>query len=442
VTTGVAGRFASARPAGRCYAPGMTSGDPPDTTWLSRRGRRLVEQPPSAEYLREHLVRSASPYHPIDRPDGYVPLCVAENRLVCDLLLAKMGGCRDVPASALGYDAMTGQPGFRKRLARFMGRSFLGREPRPEQIAVLAGAGAVLEIVFHALGDPGDGVLVPTPSYAGFWPDLELRDGLAIVPVHCSAEDSFRLTPERLDAALATAGRPVKALLYTSPDNPMGRVYAPEEVEAVVRWAERAGVHLVVDEVYALSVFGQRPFTSVAAIRPSLGERVHVVWAFSKDFAMSGLRCGVLLTESPAVMRAVEALAYWACCSGDTQHVLGAMIADEVWADSYVAAMRARLGDAYRRVAAALAEQGIPHLPSSAGVFLLCDLRRFLPEPTWDGERALWRRILDGANANLTPGAACRVGEPGFMRLCFAGVPTDAAVHAVEAIGRTLRGAR
>jgi hypothetical protein len=39
---------------------------------------------------------------------------------------------------------------------------------------------------------------------------------------------------------------------------------------------------------------------------------------------------------------------------------------------------------------------------------------------------------------NLTPGAACRVGEPGFMRLCFAAVPTDVAVGAVERIGRVL----
>jgi hypothetical protein len=39
---------------------------------------------------------------------------------------------------------------------------------------------------------------------------------------------------------------------------------------------------------------------------------------------------------------------------------------------------------------------------------------------------------------NLTPGAACRVAEPGFMRLCFAAVPTAVAVRAIERIGRVL----
>ena len=253
-----------------------------------------------------------------------------------------MAACRDVPARALAYDTMSGSLAFRRALARFMGRTFLGREPRPEQVAVLAGAGCVLELLFHVIADPGDGVLVPTPSYAGFWPDLETRNELAIVPVHRDSGDGFRLRPERLDAALAGAGRPVRALLLTSPDNPLGRVYAPEELAALLAWGERAGVHVVLDEVYALSVFGERQFTSCARVVPALGERVHVVWAFSKDFAASGLRCGVLVTENAAVMRAVESLADWACCSGDTQHLLGAMIADDAWADGYVATMRAR----------------------------------------------------------------------------------------------------
>jgi len=422
-----------------CYAPYMTGADRSDCALLSRRGRRLVEHPPEAEYLLEHFRRAAEGYDPVARPDGYISLCIAENKLVADLLLPKMAACRAVPASALGYDTMTGSLAFRRPLARFMGRTFLGRAPLPEQVAVLAGAGSVLEILLHALADPGDGVLVPTPSYAGFWPDFETRDELAIVPVHCASADGFRLTSERLDAALAAAGRPVKALVLTSPNNPLGRVYTAAEVESVVRWAAGTGVHLVVDEVYALSVFGDRPFTSCTKVRPSLGDRVHVVWAFSKDFAASGLRCGVLLSENQAVMRAVEALAYWACCSGDTQHVLGALVADDAWVDGYVSAMRSRLGAAYRRVAAALDAQGIAYLPSEAGFFLLCDLRPFLPAPTWDGERALWRRLLDEANVNLTPGEACRAAEPGFMRLCFAGVPTDVAEHAVRAIGRALR---
>ncbi len=407
--------------------------------FLSERARRLLASPPAPEYLREHFARVGEPFEAATRPDGYIPLCIAENRLVWDLLAPKMAACRDVPPRALCYDIMSGALDFRRRLARFMGRAFLGREFPPEQVAVLAGAGSVLESLFHALGDPGDGILVPTPSYAGFWPDLETRDELIIVPVHTSSADGFRLTTAALDRAVASTGRPVRALLFTSPDNPLGRVYSAAQVDEVLRWGESVGIHVVLDEIYALSVFGPRPFVSGASLRPALGDRVHVVWAFSKDFAASGLRCGVLVSENRDVLTAVDALAEWACCSGDTQFLLGEMIADDAWVDVYLTGMRARLRAAYRAVTAALEDEQIPFLPAEAGFFLLVDLRRFMAGPTWEEERVLWRRLLDEANVNLTPGAACRIGEPGFMRLCFAGLPTETAVHAVRTIGTVLR---
>jgi len=407
---------------------------------LSRRARRLLASPPTADYLREHFVRSVSPYDPRGNPDGYIPMCIAENRLVWDLLEPRMAVCRDVPHQAICYDSMIGSAVFRARLARFLADRVLRREVVPEQVAVLAGAGSVLEILFFCLADPGDAVLIPTPSYAGFWPDLETRDELAIVPVHCSAEDGFRITVERLEQARRTAGRPVRALLFTSPSNPLGTVFSPDELEAVLDWAEGVGIHVVFDEIYALSVFGDRPFTSCGELRARLGERVHVVWAFSKDFGASGLRCGVLVSENEAALAAVDSLAYWACCSGDTQHLLAELIADEGWVDRYVGTMTGRLRAAYGTVTSVLDRHEVPFLPSGAGFFLLLDLRRFLPEPGWAGERRLWRRLLERANVNLTPGEACRVGEPGFMRLCFASVPPDHLAVGLDRLVRALEG--
>jgi aspartate/methionine/tyrosine aminotransferase len=399
---------------------------------LSNRGRQLLSGPPFPEYLYEHFNRAGDPWDPVSNPDGYVSMCIAENKLTWDLLEPKMAECRAIPQSAVGYDAMIGSFRFRDELARFMGRSFLGRTIGAEQVAVLSGAGTVLELVFYAICDPGDGVLIPTPSYSGFWADLETRNQLAIVPVHGSSEDGFQMTTEHLDAAAASAGRPVTALLFTTPNNPLGRVYGAGEIEEILHWAEQRGIHVVFDEVYALSVFGDSPFVSVASLRPSLGEQTHVVWAFSKDFGMSGLRCGVLVTENEDVLNAVDALAYWACCSGDTQHLLQQMIADDRWVDAYIAENGRRLGQAYSRVTAALDAGGVPYVPAEAGFFLVCDMRRFMSEVTWEAEDALWRSILDTANVSLTPGSACRIGEPGFMRLCFASEPTDAVVAGIE----------
>ena len=88
------------------------------------------------------------------------------------------------------------------------------------------------------------------------------------------------------------------------------------------------------------------------------------------------------MSESEAVIAAVDALAYWACCSGDTQFLLGQMISDDAWVDAYIAQMRARLGEAYQSVTDALEEEKIPYLPAEAGFFFLCDLRRFMAGQT------------------------------------------------------------
>jgi DNA-binding transcriptional MocR family regulator len=138
-------------------------------------------------------------------------------------------------------------------------------------------------------------------------------------------------------------------------------------------------------------------------------------------------------------MACVDALAYWACCSGDTQAFLGGLIDDARWVDRYVVEMRLRLKAAHEQVGDALRDAGVRFTPASAGFFVLCDFREYLDESSWRAEHRLWRRILDRTGVNLTPGAACRVGEPGFMRLCFASVPTPGACDGVRRIGRLLR---
>ena len=157
-----------------------------------------------------------------------------------------------------------------------------------------------------------------------------------------------------------------------------------------------------------------------------------------KDFGASGLRCGVLVSENRAIHAAVDALAYWVCCSGYTQHVLGDMISDETWVDSYIGSMREMLRGACARLAAALDAGGIRHHPAEAGVFVLLDLRPHLAAPTWEAEHTLWLQILEQAGVNLTPGAACHVGEPGFFRLCYAGQHTDTVEVAVRRIVKLL----
>ncbi|MGI9645280.1 MAG: aminotransferase class I/II-fold pyridoxal phosphate-dependent enzyme [Ilumatobacteraceae bacterium] len=406
------------------------------TDHLSDRGRQLVASPPFPPYLQEHF-RRVGAREAVG--SDYVGLCVAENKLVHDLLDAKITQCRTPPGAALGYGPWLGSPEVRRTIAQFLGRTVLGRPIDERHVAVLAGAGAVLETVFYCVADPGDGVLIPTPSYAGFWADLGTRDGLRILPVDGHRDDGFDISIEQYQRAYEAAPCNVRAMLITSPSNPLGAVYERDRLAEILDWADERGLHVVLDELYALSTYGDDPFVSGATLRERLGETTHVVWAFSKDFAMSGLRCGVLVSENEALLDAVDGLAYWSSCSRDTQTLLAALVSDDVWVDSFVTENQRRLRAAHDSTTSALADASIPFVPAAAGFFLLCDLRDHMQGASWDAERDLWRHLLDRTNVNLTPGEACRVNEPGFFRVCFAAEPTAAVVAGIGRIADHLR---
>jgi 1-aminocyclopropane-1-carboxylate synthase len=382
------------------------------------------------EYIAEHFRHADE--------DQYVGLAIAENRLMWDVIEPRLNANRRVPSSAIGYDDMAGSHRLRTSIATFASDQIWGRTVDPDEVVVLAGAGSILETLFFALADPGDAIMVPTPSYAGFWADIETRDELHIVEVPTSPGESFSLTVARLQAAYDASPWPVRALLITNPSNPTGRIHTDEEIRDAITWARSVGIHIVMNEIYALSVHGTTEFTSAATTVGSDDQDIHFVWAFSKDFAMSGLRCGVLMTTNETVRAAVTNLAYWSLVSGDTQHLLDTMLRDDAWTNEYLATMQARLANSYSAVTRALDAAGIPYVPADAGLFVLCDLREFLAEPTWAAEQSLWKRIIDDANVNLTPGSACHIDEPGFMRLCFAVEPADVVVGAVERIRRVL----
>ena len=385
-----------------------------------------------APYIHEHMERAAEA-DPSD-PNRYIGLCVAENIQMWDILEPQLNRNRNVERGSVAYDAMIGSQKLREQIASFASEHVWGRSVDPDRVIVLAGAGSILESLFYVISSPGDGVLVPTPSYAGFWADLETRDNLMVVPVHTSSEDGFKLSPALLESAYIDAGVPVSALLITNPDNPTGRMMPSDDMNAAIQWARSHDLHVVVNEIYALSVHGEEQYQPVGTAIDDLATDVHEVWGFSKDFAMSGLRCGVMTSNNKDVLSAINELAYWSLVSGDTQHLLAGMLANTEWRETYLREMRSRLRLSYEATTSALDAADIPYVGADAGLFVLADMRRFMDEASWDAESRLWRKILVEANVNLTPGSACHIGEPGFMRICFATEPPEFVTLAIERV--------
>ena len=75
----------------------------------------------------------------------------------------------------------------------------------------------------------------------------------------------------------------------------------------------------------------------------------------------------------------------------------------------------------------ALKEAGIPFVPADSTMMMWLDLRKFLTEPTWEGERALWHRLADEQHVILTPGKCARLrrAQSRAAAICIHGLHMD-----------------
>jgi aspartate/methionine/tyrosine aminotransferase len=226
----------------------------------------------------------------------------------------------------------------------------------PEGIVVGAGCNAVLENLCLALAEPGEGVLIPTPYYAAFEFDLVARAGLSIVPVttmeyqdvdvdnESSSIPHQAYYPNRasLDAAVARSteqGVVPRVLLLSHPQNPLGICYPPEVVKEIIDWCRDHKIHLISDEIYAGSIYRPDDAQFVSALKLAstteepflgLGPYVHLVYALSKDFALSGLRVGALYSENLEIRLPLQKLNDLCCISSHTQLLVERMMTDGI----------------------------------------------------------------------------------------------------------------
>jgi len=159
-------------------------------------------------------------------------------------------------------------------------------------------------------------VLLPVPYYGAFDQDLGRRALVSVVPVHASSADGFQLHMANVVEAYNKAkkqGIRIRALLLASPNNPLGQCYPADLLRSLIAFTEAVDIHLVSDEIYMMSDYSAdlglpNTFVSVLSLPARNPDKVHAIWAFSKDFCVSGFRIGVLVTRSQPVYDAVCSL--------------------------------------------------------------------------------------------------------------------------------------
>jgi aspartate/methionine/tyrosine aminotransferase len=228
------------------------------------------------------------------------------------------------------------------------------------------------------------------------------------------------------------SGTKIRAILICNPHNPLGRCYETEVLIGYMKLCQKYSIHLLTDEVYALSVY-QTPqaeavqFQSVLTIdtkkyiHPTL---LHVLYGFSKDFASGGLRLACIWSNNVDLLAALAALVFFCWTPNVSETIAITMLEDGEWIESFVKTNQASLKKCAAVARSVLENYGIPYAPgASAGFFLWIDVRKFLgngdPEKaTWKHERVFKKQML-AKGVYLTSGEGLTSEYPGFMRFCF-----------------------
>jgi 1-aminocyclopropane-1-carboxylate synthase len=276
------------------------------------------------------------------------------------------------------------------------------------------------------------------------------------ISIHHGESISCDLSVSSLDAAFdrgVISGCRFKALLLTNPSNPIGSLYRSSDILAAIAWARSKGLHVIVDEIYALSTFSTdspsfeaavhddsfpRSFESVVALLDNnLQDDVHVLWSLSKDFGGSGLRCGAMYSQSRGLLKAMAGLNDAFQVSNWIQQCVAHVLSDTSFIDSYIAMNRRVLRDSYLFLRQSLKQLNIPLVGRLAGavsgIFVFADFRRYLSEDSFEGEMSFFDEMVK-RGVVMTPGKACHSQVPGFFRICYAWVPREGLEEAIRRI--------
>lgn len=178
----------------------------------------------------------------------------------------------------------------------------------------------------------------------------------------------------------------MRAVIVCNPHNPLGRTYPRETLLAYAKFCEERDLHLVSDEIYAMSVWDNAafphalPFTSMLSldvekeVQAEVGgafsfdkARLHVVYGMSKDFCANGLRVGALISQAnPLLLRAMAATSMLMKISSPADVIWSALLTDREKLGEFVALNRQRLSEAGAFVREWFESRGVPVAHSNA----------------------------------------------------------------------------
>lgn len=198
------------------------------------------------------------------------------------------------------YTSNWGTVELRSQIAKYLSARYNVQFNPANEIIVTVGASEALDLVFRAIIDPGDEILIPAPSYVSYMPGVRFAGGVAVT-METREEDSFKLTEESIQKAVTSK---TKAIVIPYPNNPTGAIMTKEELSALRNIIIKHDLLVISDEIYSELTYGTE-HVSIASF-PDIRPRCVVINGFSKAFAMTGFRLGYAAGPDPIIRAMVK----------------------------------------------------------------------------------------------------------------------------------------
>jgi aminotransferase len=298
------------------------------------------------------------------------------------------------------------------------------------QVLVTVGAIEGLAAAVMAAIDPGDEVILPSPTYSTHIRQVQMASGIPVL-VPLLEDDRFALDTEAIQRAITPKTR---AILFCTPSNPTGTVFAEPALRELARLALAHDLVIITDEAYEYFVFDEHKHFSLASM-PEMARHVISCFTFTKTYAMTGWRIGYLHAHEDWIPQIKKA------------HIPFAICAPVVSQYAALAALQGPQGcvDEFRRhyrTTRDLMCQRLDELPdvfayqNPGGSYLM--FPRILVEEGKDST-SFCKRLLREAHVSTTPGVAFGPTGESHMRLSFC-VPEETINTAFDRIERFIQG--
>ena len=191
------------------------------------------------------------------------------------------------------YTANAGLANLRSEISSYMFRRFNVSYVPENEVIVTVGGSEAIDIAFRSIIEPGDEIIIPTPSFVCYAPLTKICGGVPVI-LETKFEDKFKINPEALKAAITPR---TKMLVLPYPNNPTGAIMTKEELTDIADILRDTNILVLSDEIYAeLTYTGEH--CSIASL-DGMWERTIIASGFSKAYAMTGWRLGYICAPKP-----------------------------------------------------------------------------------------------------------------------------------------------